>query len=127
VELLDIYPTLCELAGLPIPEHVEGRSLVPILNNPERKVREFALTQYPMVQGTMTYSVRTEDWRYHETREDTTGAFLDAELYDLSSHLVEERNVIKEHSKVAEKHRAMLEDSLKTAKKWTGGDTISAW
>jgi arylsulfatase A-like enzyme len=127
VELLDIYPTLCELAGLPIPEHVEGRSLVPILNNPGRKVRDFALTQYPMVQGTMTYSVRTEDWRYHETREDTTGAFLHAELYNLSSYLVEKKDVLKEHPAVAETHRVLLEASLKSAKKWTGGDTISAW
>src|SRR5690606_41578063 len=35
VELLDIYPTLCELADLPEPSHLQGKSLVPILKDPE--------------------------------------------------------------------------------------------
>lgn len=47
VELLDMYPTLCDLAGVPIPKHLEGISLVPILDNPGAKVKDFALSQYP--------------------------------------------------------------------------------
>ncbi|YCM44943.1 sulfatase [Verrucomicrobiaceae bacterium 227] len=47
VELIDMYPTLCELAGLPVPDHLEGTSLVPLLNDPMSTVKEFALSQYP--------------------------------------------------------------------------------
>lgn len=47
VELLDIYPTLCDLAGLPKPRHLEGTSLVSLLENPEGKVKDYALSQYP--------------------------------------------------------------------------------
>jgi iduronate 2-sulfatase len=47
VELVDMYPTLCEFAGLPIPSHLEGTSLVPLLENPGGRVKEFALSQYP--------------------------------------------------------------------------------
>ena len=36
VELVDLYPTLCRLADLPIPEHVEGSDLIPLLSDPER-------------------------------------------------------------------------------------------
>jgi iduronate 2-sulfatase len=47
VELLDMYPTLCDLAGVPAPKHIEGKSLVPILDNPKASVKDFALSQYP--------------------------------------------------------------------------------
>ena len=42
VELVDIYPTLCELTGKPIPNSVEGKSLVPILNDPKASVKDAA-------------------------------------------------------------------------------------
>ncbi|MGY8647177.1 MAG: sulfatase [Verrucomicrobiales bacterium] len=47
VELVDMYPTLCDLAGLPIPKHLEGTSLTPLLENPKGQVKDFALSQYP--------------------------------------------------------------------------------
>lgn len=43
-ELVDLYPTLAELAGLPIPGKVQGTSLVPILGNPDATVKNGALS-----------------------------------------------------------------------------------
>ncbi len=47
VELLDMYPTLCKLAGLPVPEHVEGKSFVPLLNDPDGRGKSAAFSQFP--------------------------------------------------------------------------------
>lgn len=47
VELLDMYPTLCELSGIPTPSHLEGTSLVPLLEDHHAKVKKYALSQYP--------------------------------------------------------------------------------
>lgn len=47
VELMDIYPTLAELAGLKIPNQLQGKSLVPVMNDASQKWDEPVLTQYP--------------------------------------------------------------------------------
>lgn len=47
VELVDIFPTLCELADVPHPKHLEGHSFAPLLNDPNRKWKTAAFSQYP--------------------------------------------------------------------------------
>jgi len=48
--LLDIYPTLCELVGLPIPSSVEGHSIVPVIRSPKSKIRDTLFFAYKDVQ-----------------------------------------------------------------------------
>ena len=47
VELVDIFPTLCELANIPTPSHLEGKSFVPLLDDPNLKWKKAAFSQYP--------------------------------------------------------------------------------
>lgn len=47
VELIDLYPTLCDLAGLKTPNHLEGESLVPFLKNPSTKSKKPAFSLFP--------------------------------------------------------------------------------
>jgi len=71
VSLLDIYPTLLELAGLPANEKNEGRSLVPLLKDPKAE-----WTPAIMTMGKGNYAVRSDRWRYIQYRDGTE------ELYD---------------------------------------------
>ena len=85
VEYVDIYPTLCELAGVPVPATLEGRSLVPLLADPTATVKDAAFSQFPRKHGGgdyMGYAMRTESHRYIEWIDKATGATFACELYD---------------------------------------------
>ncbi|HEX8774089.1 MAG TPA: sulfatase [Pyrinomonadaceae bacterium] len=75
VELLDLYPTLAELCGLPSPQGIEGHSLVPLLRNPSARWDHPAFT-VTLYQGKLGKSVRTERWRYSEWEDGRSGAML---------------------------------------------------
>ncbi len=47
VELVDIYPTLCDLAGIVPPNHLEGNSFTPLLDDPKRSWKSAAFSQFP--------------------------------------------------------------------------------
>jgi len=84
VEFVDIYPTLAEACGLKVPEHCEGLSMLPLLENPARPWKAAAFSQYPRAK-LMGYSIRTERWRYTEWIERPGGAVAARELYDHSA------------------------------------------
>ncbi len=95
-ELVDIYPTLCDLAGLPVPSHLQGKSLTPLLNEPEKEWNTAAYSQFllgrfgPLEtrdEERMGYSIRTDQYRYirwykWDKTINKKGEFLDHELFD---------------------------------------------
>ena len=96
VELLDIYPTLCELTGVEIPDFVEGNSLVPVLRNPQAEVHQAAVSQYYRRHEDreyMGYSLRTDQYRYIEWRDFGTGEITARELYDHHVSQLETKNL----------------------------------
>ncbi len=60
VDFMSVFPTLCDLAGLPTPSHVQGRSIRTLLADPKAAWEQPALTTYLF----NNHTVRTEDWRY---------------------------------------------------------------
>jgi iduronate 2-sulfatase len=95
VEFVDVYPTLTGLAGIPTPNAVEGRSLVPLLKNPLTKWDGHAITQVlrpaddRLSEPVMGRSIRTERWRYSDWGEGKHGI----ELYDHHADPMEFNNL----------------------------------
>ncbi len=84
VEFVDIYPTLTELAGIATPSHLDGRSLRPLLENPNAPWEGIAVTQVlraaddRLAEQVMGCSIRNHRYRYTEWGEGKHGV----ELYD---------------------------------------------
>jgi arylsulfatase A-like enzyme len=77
VEMIDLYPTLADLCGLPAPEGVDGVSLRPLLDNPEAEWDRPAYTVWnEHGKGVTGIAVRTERWRYAEYFGHGAGCFL---------------------------------------------------
>jgi iduronate 2-sulfatase len=95
VEFVDIYPTLAELAGLSLPSHLEGTSFKPVLDDPNRKWKPAAFSQYPR-RKLMGYSMRTDRYRFTVWVDRADHSKVDAiELYDHQADPQENRNIAK--------------------------------
>lgn len=84
VEHVDLFPTLAELCGLQLPAHLEGQSIVPLLNDPSAARDKAAITLFvrsTVVGNIVGQSIRTEEWRYTEWNSGRRGT----ELYDHKS------------------------------------------
>ena len=93
---MDIYPTLCEMAGFRVPGHLQGTSMVPLLDNPDLQWKTAAYSQFLLgrygrtltVEGEqMGYAIRTDRYRYVEwynwiKEENKAEALLCRELFD---------------------------------------------
>ncbi|MDB4582861.1 alginate lyase family protein [Draconibacterium sp.] len=122
-EFVDIYPTLCELAGLQLPEHLEGQSLVPILKDPNAEVNKVAISQYPRGKALgydrknelMGYSIRSGDYRFtrwqkYENPKDVVAV----ELYDHSKSATAKENLAakKEHAMRVKELNQIMDEEL---------------
>lgn len=110
VEFVDVYPTLCELAGLPVPGHCEGTSMVPLLKDPHRPWKRAAFSQYPR-KGAMGHTLRDDRWRYTEWYDSVTGHCAARELYDHSGGDVAAVNLADEpaHAETAARLSSLLD------------------
>jgi iduronate 2-sulfatase len=104
-ELLDIYPTLAELAGLSVPAEVQGRSFAPVLKNPSDFLKKEALSIIPH-KG---IAIRTKDYAYMRYRDKKE------ELYDMGRDPKQFTNQASnpEYSTVLKQLRKQLDLRLK--------------
>ena len=125
-EFVDIYPTLCALANFAVPEHLQGISLVPLLENPDLEWKTAAYSQFLLgrfgrtktVEGEqMGYTIRTDRYRYVEwynwIKEDKmAGDLLSKELFDHQIDPQENKNIAADPA-----HREIVEALSQQLKK----------
>jgi len=101
-ETVDLYPTLAELAGLPVPtgpQSIDGLSLVPVLNDPPARIRDHAYHVYPkrkLGRAIRTARYRMVEWKGLEGGDDTA----QYELYDYQTDPLETTNLAASKPKV---------------------------
>ncbi len=139
-EFVDVFPTLCDLANIPIPKQLPGKSLVPVLKTKIAKVKEYAVSQYPRTLDAKTakhkgykskeimgYSIRTANFRYTIWMGDdfrTYKPFNEKkvyadELYDYENDPLETINVVseKKYTSVAREMKSQMLDFFKSQQK----------
>ena len=92
VGLIDLYPTLAELCDVPAPSNLQGQSLAPMLADPTRPGRGWALSQVsrgPRAKRTYGFTLRTPRWRYTQWDRTAEGR----ELYDHDNDPLEQKNL----------------------------------
>ncbi|MGB6220130.1 sulfatase [Haloferula sp.] len=107
VEFVDVYPTLCDLASLPIPTHCEGKSIKPIMTDPSAAHKEAVFTSFGSV-----YSVKTKNFLYSEWVAGPPARML----YDHRKDPEENVNVAEsaEYTEEVNRHHEIFEDLRKT-------------
>ncbi len=115
VELIDLYPTLCDLTGIPTPEHCQGRSFRAILEDPEAGHRLDAYSSYPALK-LMGHSIHHKHYRYTEWR-DKKNQTVSSVLTDLSVDPGEVTNIQNEpkYAEALTLVRERLEERIKLA------------
>ncbi|HBE71696.1 MAG TPA: iduronate-2-sulfatase, partial [Planctomycetaceae bacterium] len=86
VELIDIYPTLCELAGVEAPTHLQGRSFAGVLTSPDVEHRICAYSSYPHTyqkRRVVGHSIRTQQHRFTQWWDAKTDEVVDEIATDL--------------------------------------------
>ncbi len=132
-ELIDMFPSLCELAGIETPNYMQGTSFVPLIKNPDLKWKDAAFSQFhrrPKVSADgnryMGYSINTKKYHYIEwytwdAKLGLRGDFVAKELYDRENDPHETKNIASEPS--VSKTIEDLSDQL--AKGWENAQPLA--
>jgi arylsulfatase len=108
----DLFPTLCELAGIESNAETDGLSLVPVIKGSDHAAdHEFLYWEYPATGGQQ--AIRMENWK--GIRRNMFNGNLSIELYDLSSDIAETRNVATENPDIVREIERIMHEQHKAS------------
>jgi arylsulfatase A-like enzyme len=135
-EFVDVFPTICDLAGVPIPNKLDGLSLKPLMLNNNAKVNDYSISQYPrklkkleMIKKGYTdskmmgYSLRTDKYRFTIWMNNFTSKqpynesqVYASEMYDYVKDPLEKVNVVndKDYVVISKELKAKMLDYFKS-------------
>lgn len=122
-EFVDVFPTLCELTGLKIPDALAGKSLAAVLRKPTASVKNYAVSQYPRNNDkVMGYAIRTDRYRYvawfqqdfRKSRITADQKPIAAEFYDYQKDPNETINAVEDagYQTIVDQHAQWLREFL---------------
>ena len=115
IELVDLYPSLCDLCGVTPPPHLEGTSFKPVMQEPDREWKQFAISQTPREEGkVMGYSMRTDRYRFNRWQW-LDGSRVEYELYDQRKDPGETVNIAGENADLVKRLEKMLSAGWRSA------------
>lgn len=114
VELLDLYPTVAELAGLKPPSGLQGKNIAKTLDDPEYEVRDMAFS-ISRWHGKLFYLVRTKKWAFIQYGENGEGGM---ELYNMKYDPKQYNNLAHypQYQKIVSQLKTRLKMKLKTVR-----------
>ncbi len=113
IESVDIYPTLCELAGIDTPSMLDGKSFAGVLDKPSQSHRDHTIQVYPRskqgVGQVLGRSIRTDRYRLVQWKAwDAPEQSSDWELYDYQTDPLETKNLADQEPQVVANMRELL-------------------
>ena len=95
VEMVDIMPTLIDLAGYTVPDEIEGTSMKPLFRKPDKPWKKAAFSESTRdeICRKRGFSMRTDQYRYTEWRDTVLDTVLERELYDMKNDPYETVNI----------------------------------
>ena len=102
-ELVDVYPTLCEIANIKAPDYIQGKSLIPVLEDPTKILKQEVYTRYKEGEAVI-------DKNYSYTEFFNGETYLGNMLYDIQRDLKQNIDISKlpENDKLVEKYKEKL-------------------
>jgi arylsulfatase A-like enzyme len=116
-ELVDVYTTLCELAGIKPPKYIQGKSLIPVMENPSFTLKDEIYTRYKEGEAVV-------DKNYSYTEFFRGKKYLGNMLYDLNADLKQNTDISKlpEYKDLVQ----MYSSKLKTMRDFVNQDPVEA-
>jgi len=107
VETVDLFPTFADLCGLPLPRYLEGKSIKPIIEDPEAKISEYSIGERN-AWGVHGFTIRSEQYRLMIWKDNTTGDTLEINLFDNNEQPMPYTDIADEKPKIVKQLISVL-------------------